>query len=103
MDHYGERRVGRGPDGDGCPVRWGPDGIWQVSGYEEARAVLRATATVQAGLGVETVEKLPSRFRRPVLYRGGPEHREDRRQTARFFTRPRRARVSTGTAAAGPW
>ncbi|GAA1182822.1 MULTISPECIES: cytochrome P450 [Streptomyces violaceusniger group] len=89
MDHYGERRVDRGPDGGGCPVRRGPDGIWQVSGYEEARAVLRATATVQAGLGVETVEKLPSRFRRPVLYRDGPEHREDRRQTARFFT-PRR-------------
>nr|WP_313905648.1 cytochrome P450 [Streptomyces malaysiensis] len=60
-----------------------------MSGYQEARAVLRDTATVQAGLGIETVEKLPSRFRRPVLYRDGPEHREDRRQTARFFT-PRR-------------
>ncbi|SCF70081.1 Cytochrome P450 [Streptomyces sp. MnatMP-M27] len=86
---YGGRRVDRGPDAGGCPVRRGPDGIWQVSGYQEARAVLRDTATVQAGLGIETVEKLPSRFRRPVLYRDGPEHREDRRQTARFFT-PRR-------------
>ncbi|WP_458084207.1 cytochrome P450 [Streptomyces malaysiensis] len=86
---YGARRVDRGPDAGGCPVRRGPDGIWQVSGYQEARAVLRDTATVQAGLGIETVEKLPSRFRRPVLYRDGPEHREDRRQTARFFT-PRR-------------
>ncbi|CAM5569138.1 Cytochrome P450 OS=Streptomyces tendae OX=1932 GN=GUR47_22815 PE=3 SV=1 [Streptomyces tendae] len=45
--------------------------------------------TVQAGLGIETVEKLPSRVRRPVLYRDGPEHREHRRQTARYFT-PRR-------------
>ncbi|WP_371352169.1 cytochrome P450 [Streptomyces malaysiensis] len=86
---YGARRVDRGPDAGSCPVRRGPDGIWQVSGYQEARAVLRDTATVQAGLGIETVEKLPSRFRRPVLYRDGPEHREDRRQTARFFT-PRR-------------
>ncbi|NJP87980.1 cytochrome P450 [Nonomuraea sp. FMUSA5-5] len=65
------------------------DGTWQVSGHAAARAVLRSEATVQAGLGIETVEKLPARLRRPVLYRDGPEHREDRRQTARFFT-PRR-------------
>ncbi|MET9381318.1 cytochrome P450 [Streptomyces sp. NPDC002928] len=70
-------------------MRRGPDGVWQVRGYEEARAVLRSTETVQAGLGIETVEKLPSKIRRPVLYRDGPEHREHRRQTARFFT-PRR-------------
>ncbi|MET7933090.1 cytochrome P450 [Streptomyces sp. NPDC005322] len=70
-------------------MRRGADGVWQVRGYEEARTVLRSTATVQAGLGVETVERLPSRIRRPVLYRDGPEHREHRRQTARFFT-PRR-------------
>ncbi|MEU4892899.1 cytochrome P450 [Streptomyces sp. NPDC044780] len=86
---YGGRKVDRGPDQGGCPVRRGPDGVWQVSGYAEARTVLRSTGTVQAGLGIETVEKLPSRFRRPVLYRDGPEHRADRRQTARFFT-PRR-------------
>jgi cytochrome P450 len=74
---------------DHCPVRQGPDGVWQVRGYEAARAVLRSTDTVQAGLGIETMEKLPAAFRRPVLYRDGPEHREHRRQTARFFT-PRR-------------
>jgi cytochrome P450 len=60
-----------------------------VRGYAAARAVLRSPDTVQAGLGVETVEKLPARIRRPVLYRDGPEHREHRRQTARYFT-PRR-------------
>ncbi|WP_320781795.1 cytochrome P450 [Streptomyces sp. CRN 30] len=54
-----------------------------------ARELLRGPGTVQAGLGVETVEKLPPRIRRPVLYRDGPEHREHRRRTARFFT-PRR-------------
>jgi cytochrome P450 len=86
---YGGRRIERGPAENGCPLRRGPDGVWQVRGYEEARAVLRSTATVQAGLGIETVEKLPSKIRRPVLYRDGPEHREHRRQTARFFT-PRR-------------
>ncbi|WP_345745865.1 cytochrome P450 [Streptomyces sp. ODS28] len=72
-----------------CPVRRGPGGVWQVHGYRASRAVLRSTGTVQAGLGVETMEKMPSTLRRPVLYRDGPEHREHRRQTARFFT-PRR-------------
>ncbi|MGW0608174.1 cytochrome P450 [Streptomyces sp. NPDC002640] len=77
------------PAADACPVSRGPDGVWRVTGVQEARAVLRSHDTVQAGLGVETTEKLPSFYRRPVLYRDGPEHREDRRQTARFFT-PRR-------------
>lgn len=81
-------RPGAGPR-RACPVQRADDGTWQVSGLAAARAVLRSEATVQAGLGVETVEKLPARVRRPVLYRDGPEHREDRRQTARFFT-PRR-------------
>lgn len=65
------------------------DGVCRVTGYAAGRAVLRSTDTVQAGLGVETVEKLPPSIRRPVLYRDGEEHREHRRQTARFFT-PRR-------------
>ncbi|WP_327186773.1 cytochrome P450 [Streptomyces sp. NBC_01334] len=77
------------PGRPGCPVRRGADGTWEVRGYAAAREVLRATDTVQAGLGVETVEKLPARVRRPVLYQDGPGHREQRRQTARFFT-PRR-------------
>lgn len=91
----GGRRIARPAGGDGasapggCPVRRDPDGVWRVTGVAEARAVLRSHDTVQAGLGVETVEKLPSAYRRPVLYRDGPEHREDRRLTARFFT-PRR-------------
>jgi cytochrome P450 len=85
----GGRKIDRGPVEPGCPMRQGPDGVWQVRDHEQARAVLRSNATVQAGLGIETVEKLPARIRRPVLYRDGPEHREHRRQTARFFT-PRR-------------
>jgi cytochrome P450 len=83
------RKVDRGRERSGCPVSRGPDGSWQVHGYAVAREVLRSTETVQAGLGIETVEKLPPRVRRPVLYQDGPEHREQRRQTARFFT-PRR-------------
>ncbi|WP_433218619.1 cytochrome P450 [Dactylosporangium sp. CS-047395] len=62
------------------------EGVWPVCTHAAGRAVLRSSDTVQAGLGVETVEKLPPGIRRPVLYRDGPEHREYRRQTARFFT-----------------
>ncbi|MFD7658878.1 cytochrome P450 [Actinosynnema sp. NPDC059797] len=83
------RKVDRGGTHAGCPVRQDPDGVWRITGYAAGRAFLRATGTRQAGLGVETVERMPARVRRPVLYRDGPEHREHRRQTARFFT-PRR-------------
>ncbi|MFJ6572231.1 cytochrome P450 [Streptomyces sp. NPDC091292] len=86
---FGFRRIERGGTASECPVARGDDGVWEVRGYDEARAVLRSTSTVQAGLGIETVSKLPKNIRRPVLYRDGPEHREHRRQTARFFT-PRR-------------
>ncbi|GHF39721.1 cytochrome P450 [Amycolatopsis bartoniae] len=85
----GTRKLDRGTPASTCPVTRAHDGTWQVRGYDEARELLRSTETRQAGLGVETVSKLPRRVRRPVLYRDGPEHREDRRQTARFFT-PRR-------------
>ncbi|MFH9574516.1 cytochrome P450 [Streptomyces sp. NPDC017230] len=83
------RKAGRRRAGTACPVGRAADGTWQVRDYAAARALLRGPGTVQAGLGIETVEKLPPRVRRPVLYRDGPEHREHRRQTARFFT-PRR-------------
>ncbi|MCK2212260.1 cytochrome P450 [Actinomadura sp. ATCC 31491] len=89
-DHHGDaRKIRRGTFRATCPVTHDADGLWRVTGYAAARALLRSDATVQAGLGVETVARLPARIRRPVLYRDGPEHREDRRQTARFFT-PRR-------------
>ncbi|GAA3222477.1 cytochrome P450 [Nonomuraea helvata] len=99
-DHSGDARkvrreggsdlAAQGPTArETCPVRQADDGTWEVRGYAQARAVLRGDGTVQAGLGVETVEKLPARIRRPVLYRDGPEHREHRRQTAKYFT-PRR-------------
>ncbi|MFD5448281.1 cytochrome P450 [Streptomyces sp. NPDC003470] len=83
------RKADRGRDRPTCPVTRADDGTWRVHDLAVARALLRSPGTVQAGLGIETVEKLPPRVRRPVLYRDGPEHREHRRQTARFFT-PRR-------------
>lgn len=80
------RKIKRGEDTGGCPVSRDSDGVWRVRGHAAARAALRSNDTVQAGLGVETVEKMPGKIRRPVLYRDGPEHREHRRQTARYFT-----------------
>ncbi|RRO18902.1 cytochrome P450 [Saccharopolyspora rhizosphaerae] len=80
------RKIDRGQDTGGCPVSRDADGVWRVRGHAAARAALRSTDTVQAGLGVETVEKMPAKIRRPVLYRDGPEHREHRRQTAKYFT-----------------
>ncbi|MFI6035079.1 hypothetical protein ACIBBD_13115 [Streptomyces sp. NPDC051315] len=50
------RKVGRGRERPGCPVSRGPDGSWQIHGYAATREVLRSTRTVQAGLGIETVE-----------------------------------------------
>ncbi|WP_016908000.1 cytochrome P450 [Streptomyces xiaopingdaonensis] len=73
----------------GCPVGEGADGVWQVRGHETARALLRSSETLQAGLGIETARIIPSSVRRPVLYQDGEGHRDHRRQTARFFT-PRR-------------
>jgi cytochrome P450 len=83
------RKIDRAATETVCPAFRDEHGVWHVRDLAGGRALLRDTETVQAGLGVETVEKLPSSFRRPVLYWDGPEHREYRRQTARFFT-PRR-------------
>jgi cytochrome P450 len=78
------RKVER--SGEVCPARRDADGVWRVTEFAAGRAVLRSTDTMQAGLGIEFSRKLPARVRRPVLYQDGPDHREYRRQTARYFT-----------------
>ncbi|GAA3451948.1 hypothetical protein GCM10018962_37810 [Dactylosporangium matsuzakiense] len=83
------RKIDRNDTVSGCPVAHDGDGVWRLRGYSAGRALLRSTDTVQAGMNVEGIEKMPKRIRRPVLYRDGEEHREHRRQTARYFT-PRR-------------
>jgi cytochrome P450 len=80
------RKIGRGEPETRCPAYRDEHGVWQVRDLASGRALLRDTGTVQDGLGVETVAKLPAGFRRPVLYWDGAEHREYRRQTAKFFT-----------------
>ncbi len=60
-------------------------GVWHVRGYQEARAILRADGTAQAGFRAEDIKKIPF-MNKPVLYMEGQAHHEQRRATARFFT-----------------
>ena len=88
-----QRKVARGDATPGCPVHAGPDGVWHVQDYATAREVLRHADTRQAGFGIENAIKMDGRMRMPVLYRDGVEHREHRRQTAKYFT-PKRVEKS---------
>ena len=86
------RKVGRGEMAPGCPAHADADAVWHVQDFASARTLLRSTETRQAGFGVENAAKMDGRMRMPVLYRDGVEHREHRRQTAKYFT-PRRVDV----------
>lgn len=84
-----QRKVPRDDSRAGCPAQPDANGVWQVAEYVAARALLRSADTRQTGFGATEAGKLPGKMRPPVLWQDGPEHREARRQTARFFT-PRR-------------
>jgi cytochrome P450 len=77
----------------GPPIGRDERGVWHVRGHAEARAVLRAGATRQAGFRAELIELAAARIRPPILYQEGDEHRRQRAQTARFFT-PRTTEAS---------
>src|ERR1051326_4288670 len=62
------------------------EGVWQVYGFLEARAVLRSSDTRQAGFGARMLEKSTGTKHQSILYLEGPAHNEQRRKTARFFT-----------------
>jgi cytochrome P450 len=78
--------IGRADLAPGCPVHAGPDGVWKIQDYATARAFLREAGTLQAGFNAENVHRMGAKMRVPVLYRDGAEHREHRRQTAKYFT-----------------
>jgi cytochrome P450 len=61
-------------------------GIWHVYSFEEARAVLRSGDTKQAGFGAQLFEMFAASRKQGILYQEGPQHHEQRRRTARFFT-----------------
>ncbi len=62
------------------------DGVWHVRGYEEARQILRSPHIKQAGFGAELLHETGVMTRDPILYMEGDEHRQYRKETARFFT-----------------
>lgn len=79
-----ERKVPHDGLAPGCPVHRRDD-VWQVQDFASARSLLRHPDTAQAGFMADQA-RANRHFRPPVLYRDGAEHREHRRQTAKFFT-----------------
>jgi cytochrome P450 len=67
------------------PLEHDEEGVWQVYGYAEAKAILRSNATEQAGFRAEMVvsDLLKNR---PLLYQEGEAHKAQRTKIARFFT-----------------
>jgi cytochrome P450 len=92
VDTSSRRKVPR-DEAAGCPVHRDADGVWQVHGFAGARTVLRSTETRQRGFGADEARQAFRNMRPSVLYRDGAEHREHRRQTARYFT-PRKVHTS---------
>src|SRR2546421_4656471 len=80
------RSVGASPETSSTPLQRDAQGVWQVHGFEEARTILRSSATKQAGFNAEQLEKIPSVTNKPILYMEGKAHQQQRKQTARFFT-----------------
>ncbi|HZS79299.1 MAG TPA: cytochrome P450 [Ktedonobacteraceae bacterium] len=85
-DSLSQQKTSRGEVGSSLPIERDEQGVWQVYGFEEARAILRSSATKQAGFNAEHIEKIPGIKNRPILYLEGKEHQQQRKQTARFFT-----------------
>lgn len=67
---------------------------WHIRSASVVRQVLRsAGGTTQAGFGAERATGRAKKFRRPVLFADGEEHRLQRSQIARYFA----PKVVTGT------
>jgi cytochrome P450 len=82
------RKIDRGDLAPGCPVQVREEGTWSIRDFATARDVLRGSDTSQAGFLMDDAARVSRIFgmRMPVLYRDGAEHRENRRQTAKYFT-----------------
>jgi cytochrome P450 len=76
----------RGAGASAAPLLRDSQGVWQVYGFEEARAILRSSATRQAGFNAEQIARIPGTTNRPILDMEGKAHHQQRKQTARFFT-----------------
>ncbi len=62
------------------------NGIWHVYRYAEAKAILLSEHTQQAGFKAELIWQMPTYMNKPILFQDGEEHREQRLQTAKYFT-----------------
>lgn len=84
------RKTARAPAGNlsekVTPLKKDANGTWQVRGYHEAKTLLRADGTRQAGFMAEQVSLLPDTMRPPVLFQEGETHHDQRTKTAKFFT-----------------
>jgi cytochrome P450 len=68
------------------PIEQDAQGVWQVYGFEEARAILRnSSATKQAGFNADLITGIPGMVNMPILYLEGKAHHQQRKQSARFF------------------
>ena len=83
---FGHKKSVRAAGVAGAPLEKGADGVWQVRGFEETRAVLRSGETRQAGFNAELINERITMGNKPILYQEGKIHQEQRARTARFFT-----------------
>lgn len=75
-----------------CPIAQHSANEWSVQDFKLAEKLMSSRQpTRQWGFGAHNLERLPTFFRRPVLYMEGEEHRKVRAKTARFFS-PRMTR-----------
>lgn len=82
-----QKKTARAAEASDLPdVERGADGIWHIRGFPEARAVLRAGDTQQAGFRADLINRLSGMGNVPILYQEGKVHQQQRKQTARFFT-----------------
>lgn len=89
IDHsaWSQQKTARAAEPDSPPIERDAAGVWQVRGFEEARAILRSADTRQAGFKAALLERLPSAMKNlPILYQEGKTHQLQRKRAARFFT-----------------
>lgn len=80
------QKTSRSMEASTAPLERDVQGIWQVYGFEEARAILRSSTTRQAGFNAEQITRIPGVTNTPILYMEGQAHHQQRKKTARFFT-----------------
>ncbi|MEP7284432.1 MAG: cytochrome P450 [Chloroflexota bacterium] len=87
VDHsaISQQKTARHPETSALPLECDAQGVWQVRGFDESRAILRGTSTKQAGFNADQVTSLQGMTNRPILYQEGKVHQQQRKQTARFF------------------